>query len=926
MERRDFIKMMGIAPGALAASWHLDFAREKLVSHIESPEGGPLPDQEVFLRSVCTECPAGCGLRVRVRKGHPVKLEGDPQAFPGSGGLCVRGQASLARLYHPARLRTPLRRDGDGEYTEIGWSEALNRLDDALQEAQRSGATKAYIGPRRTGLVSDLLDELARQRDLTLLPAYELFHYGALRSAHEMMLGASTVPTYRLESADLIVTIGADLFESFLDPVGFAAGFADLLARGGRWVHLEPHLSLTGCNASERLVVKSGSEAILLAHLLGRLAGPGDLPDAVRTAAPEVSLDRAARTTGLAAGAIDGLAAAIERKRGRVLVISGGLATGQASGLQVAGLTALLQRATGQLGVTVDFSRPAALGDAGSLEELNDAARRLAQGSPGVLMISRLHTLAGAPEVRALADGARLRVALTDILYPPLEDCDLVLPLSHPLETWVDARAIDGTPVRHGPVFTPLFDTRAEAEVLLSLLGTGETLKQRVDGRAASPAPRGTATPDLRSDAARRFLAQLELSDPSDGPVLVLPASLRSFDGRSRPLTLLHEIPDPVSAVSYGDGVLIAPADCDRWGLSEGNLVVLTTDAGELRLPVRRQPGQPEGALSVPVDAVVSDPHVGLDLPVDPQTGELVRALSVASVRATLERGDLVVLSGSMDAAGKGILPGDAPAHGLHNGDGGPAAGPRGGPGAPGGRPITLFKPNPQTSDIRWAMAIDLDRCIGCSACVAACYVENNIPVVGPDEHRIGREMSWLRIQPYERPNGALAFIPLPCQHCDFAPCETVCPVYATYHNPEGLNAQVYNRCVGTRYCANNCPYKARRFNWFSFRREEPLDRMLNPEVSVRPKGVMEKCTFCIQRIRAAKEKAKEQERPLRDGDAVPACAESCPTKAIVFGNLLDPAARIYDLARSKRAYRVLEDLGTSPAVYYLSEDQAHES
>ncbi|MBN1628949.1 MAG: 4Fe-4S dicluster domain-containing protein [Thermoleophilia bacterium] len=223
-------------------------------------------------------------------------------------------------------------------------------------------------------------------------------------------------------------------------------------------------------------------------------------------------------------------------------------------------------------------------------------------------------------------------------------------------------------------------------------------------------------------------------------------------------------------------------------------------------------------------------------------------------------------------------------------------------------------------------MAVDLDRCTGCSACVAACYTENNLPVVGIQEHMKGREMSWLRIQPYERGDGALAFVPLMCQQCDYAPCETVCPVYATYHNPEGLNAQVYNRCVGTRYCANNCPYKARRFNWFAFEREKPLDLMLNPDVSVRPKGVMEKCTFCIQRIRAAKDVAHDEKRAVRDGDIVPACAESCPTQAIVFGNLLDRASRVYALAHSPRAYRVFEDLGTGPAVYYLGEDHAHES
>jgi molybdopterin-containing oxidoreductase family iron-sulfur binding subunit len=214
-------------------------------------------------------------------------------------------------------------------------------------------------------------------------------------------------------------------------------------------------------------------------------------------------------------------------------------------------------------------------------------------------------------------------------------------------------------------------------------------------------------------------------------------------------------------------------------------------------------------------------------------------------------------------------------------------------------------------------MAIDLDRCTGCSACVAACYVENNVPVVGPQEHLLGREMSWIRPQPYTR-EGRLEYVLMLCQHCGRAPCETVCPVYATYHNPEGLNAQVYNRCVGTRYCSNNCPYKVRRFNWFAFKRAEPLDKLVNPDVWVRPKGVMEKCTFCIQRIRAAKDRAKDAGRRVAEGEITPACAQTCPTQAIVFGNLLDADSRVAQAARSPRGYRMLESLGTLPAVTYL--------
>ena len=219
-------------------------------------------------------------------------------------------------------------------------------------------------------------------------------------------------------------------------------------------------------------------------------------------------------------------------------------------------------------------------------------------------------------------------------------------------------------------------------------------------------------------------------------------------------------------------------------------------------------------------------------------------------------------------------------------------------------------------------MVIDLDRCTGCEACVVACRVENNIPTVGPEEAAKGRSINWIRVERYfegEYPDVKVKFMPVLCQHCEEAPCEPVCPVYATYRTDEGLNAQVYNRCVGTRYCANNCPYTVRFFNFFDPKWDAPLEKALNPEVSVRTRGVMEKCTFCIQRIRKGEEKAKDEERAVRDGDVVPACVQTCETKAMYFGNIADPESEVARLSKSNRATRLLEDQGTKPRVIYLN-------
>jgi molybdopterin-containing oxidoreductase family iron-sulfur binding subunit len=225
-------------------------------------------------------------------------------------------------------------------------------------------------------------------------------------------------------------------------------------------------------------------------------------------------------------------------------------------------------------------------------------------------------------------------------------------------------------------------------------------------------------------------------------------------------------------------------------------------------------------------------------------------------------------------------------------------------------------------------MAVDLEKCVACSACVAACYVENNVPMTGREEHLKGREMSWIRIEPYYTEDGSRAdFVPTMCQQCDYAPCEPVCPVYAAHHNDEGLNVQVYNRCVGTRYCSNNCPYKQRRFNWFPHdHRPHPLNLMVNPDVSLRGKGIMEKCTFCVQRIRKARDVAKDEKRGIREGDLTTACAQSCPGNAIVFGNLLDESSQVYQWAHDERSTTLLEELGVGPAVFYLKKVGSHDA
>ena len=389
--------------------------------------------------------------------------------------------------------------------------------------------------------------------------------------------------------------------------------------------------------------------------------------------------------------------------------------------------------------------------------------------------------------------------------------------------------------------------------------------------------------------------------------MLVITPSIRSFDGRSGVLSLMSEIPDPLTTISYGRWVSISKKDAEEMNIKTGDVVRLETGKGALELPAKVQPGLKRKIFQVHLDQVDS-----MLLQADQAENEYIAIIPLKKISKTGKTEKIPVLSGSLYSDDRGLLPEEEHEHEHHEAGNEKHSNKH-------HELYTLYKEHDHP-DYRWAMSIDLESCIGCSACVAACYVENNVAITGKEEHLKGREMAWLRIEPYYDDETKPRFVPVMCQQCDNAPCEAVCPVFATYHNPDGLNAQVYNRCVGTRYCSNNCPYKARRFNWFEWERPEPFQLMLNPDVSDRPKGVMEKCTFCIQRIRYAKDHAKDENREVRDGEVIPACAQTCPTKAITFGNLKDKNSKIYKKAHSESAYRLLEELGTRPAVYYLND------
>jgi molybdopterin-containing oxidoreductase family iron-sulfur binding subunit len=488
---------------------------------------------------------------------------------------------------------------------------------------------------------------------------------------------------------------------------------------------------------------------------------------------------------------------------------------------------------------------------------------------------------------------------------------------------------------------------------------------------AAAAAPPQTAV--AAGIGTLRFDTPATFSGDGEFHLMVYP-SYRFWDGRHANKMWMQELPDPVSKFTWVSWVEVNPTVADRLGLDTGHIVKVRTARGEVELPVWVHPGIRDDVIAIQIGQGHTalgryarergvNPVKLLQPVVEQASGALVWFQTKAALEPTgrwvrppqhsigddqenREIAQTMSLNDARDAdVARGLLAGvtaqpHAPAEQAEAGDHEAAVHPQdafvnqlqaaGGllpsrvNATPQGFPhVGMFWGEYTESAPRWGMAIDLERCTGCSACITACYAENNIAIVGPDQVAMGRIMHWIRIERYFERNDAgelekTHFLPMVCQHCSNAPCEPVCPVFAAYHTPDGLNAQVYNRCVGTRYCSNNCPYKVRVFNWFTAEWPEPLNWQLNPDVTVREKGVMEKCTFCVQRIREAQNHARVEDRAVVDGEIVPACAQTCPGDAIVFGNVADPKSRVARVAASGRGYRVLEALNTQSAITYL--------
>jgi Fe-S-cluster-containing dehydrogenase component/anaerobic selenocysteine-containing dehydrogenase len=975
MDRRTFLKIAGMGSMAFAAGCSPDPDR-KLFSLVHAPDdmvtGAPQ-----WYATTCRECPAGCGVIAKNREGRVIKLEGNPEHPVNQGALCMRGQAALQGLYNPDRIQSPLLKEKNG-WRAVTNDEALAVIRRKTAAAARKGPEGVQFWTDVMGApLFDLAAETMAGWNAAAPMVYEPFGYDALKAANETVFGIDGLFAYRLEAADVLVSFGADFLETWLSPVSYARQFKTMhrvrKGRKGLFFHVGPFESLTGANADAWVACRPDTETIIALSLIqigldvGRAEHlPFGLKNVIETIVTRYPRAAMLEQTGVPSPVFDRLATRLFQAQNPLVLGTGAGAhgvNGYATNVAVNLLNYILNPQMPLLA----FEQRYRVETAARRPAVRQALDDLRDGQTDVLLINNANPVYALPPdsgvAATLQDPSVYVVSFSNVMDETTALADLVLPVRAPLESWDAYEGVAGAVGIQQPTLGRFSNAPALGDVLLATaLSTAtsvdnfktylpQALGQRYGGidniadwvsvlqtGGLFTIPRAVAPPSDPSRIEPAVVAQAfdGLAERPKGPVLIAAPSIRYFDGRGANKSWLNEIPDPLTEIAWQTAVLMHPDTAADFKVSEGGLVALKSEQETVEAPVYDW----EGVVSGVMVMSAGQGHTGLGRSARDKGSNPFRLLSSLpgkatdgtsfmaqplTVKATGKSVALAITSGSRVQHGRKIAlqtslealrhPEEHHKPGLTMWD----------------FPLTLpipegydhkrdFYPPHDHDGYRWAMVVDLDRCIGCSACAAACYAENNIGVVGQERIAEGREMAWLQIQRYQADdNGArLTFLPMMCQQCDNAPCESVCPVYAPHHNKEGINNQIYNRCIGTRFCSQNCPYKVRRFNWFSWEWPKPLNLQLNPDVTVRAKGVMEKCSFCIQRIKAAHNVAKNEKRPIRDGEVMTACMQTCPTGAIAFGSLMDPESQVRKLVDDPRAYQVMGYVNTKPAVIYL--------
>jgi len=974
--RRQFLKLMTASLALAGVGACTKQPSEQIVPYIKQPED-IVPGRPLFFASAITLSGIAQPVLVESHMGRPTKIEGNPQHPASLGATDAITQAAVLDLYDPDRARTITNRS---EITT--WSTFLGAMQAEVQRHKpRQGAGLAFLtGPITSPSLAELLGKILTDNPQARWHQYDPITRDGARLGGQQAAGSPTNVIHHFDKADVVVALDADFLASGPGCVRYQKDFAarrrvtDDRKEMNRLYAIESTPSLTGAKADHRLVIKAGEIEGFARELAGAVgAGPGGAapsPGASvpRPGAPDIQKWVAAVSKDLQA------------HRGKSLVVAGDYQPAAVHAVAHA-----MNQALGNIGATVTYGAAIEASPADQAASLNDLVRAIDAGQVDALVI-----LGGNPVFTAPADlkffEKLAKVGLTVYHGQHVDEtanlCHWNIAEAHPLESWGDARAYDGTVTLTQPLIAPLYEGRSAHEVLAVFTtqpdrhgyqivkdywtrafggGTGWSIRGNdgqpfkdadtfwrralhdgfiggtaiADGGQATPfaapsaaTPAPVATPPAAAPSAA---APVPAPAPQAGLEIIFRPDPTIWDGRFANNGWLQELPKPLTKITWDPAAWISPQLARERGLSDGDVIEMRYRGNIARMPVFRVPGHP--AQSVTVFLGYGRPMAGRVGNATDETqafnAYLLRTSDAPWFGSGLEiekTGERYLLATTQEHH---LMEGRAPVRvaTLEQYKNEPAVIHEQVHNFP--RTLTMY-PDHQYDGYKWGMAIDLSSCTGCGACTMACTAENNIPVVGKEQVAAGREMHWIRVDHYFRGEEAdleadgpvdAYHQPVPCMQCENAPCELVCPVAATTHSSEGLNDMVYNRCVGTRYCSNNCPYKVRRFNFLLYQdwTTPSLEPMRNPDVSVRSRGVMEKCTYCVQRINQARIDAKREDRKIREGEIVTACQAVCPSDAIVFGDLNDPASQVSKLKAQQRNYGVLEDLNTRPRTTYLA-------
>lgn len=940
VSRRNFLKVLGLGTASAALIASCKRPVEKAIPYFVKPEEID-PGKAAYYASAYFNQNEYGSVLVKVRDSRPIKLEPNPKSVITPRGTSGKIQASVLDVYNVNRFMNPTK---EGE--KIDWATADKEIVAKLNELKTADKdivliTPTIISPSTKKLIGEFVDQYGAEWQM-----YDAIPMDGYREANRRVFGNAVLPEYHFDKADCVVSIGADFLGTWLSPVEFSTQYSKRrdLTNGGRDMsriyQIEAGMSLTGTNADVRIKAERSEYGRILTYIYNHFAAKEGMPVIEGKAPSDTVVEK-----------LGDVVADLSKNKGKSLVLCGD----NDPDLQsiVNGINYLL----GNVGKTIAFDH-----SYNHFMGSENWSKTLLGNNLGAVIlwdVNPVYNSSASAKVKEAIDQADLSVSISALPDETAVLCDYILPSPGYLENWDDAEYKNGVVAILQPTLHKLFDSRQAQETLLSWMGSSTVWRDYIkDYWVKTYYPRQTANNDpdrfwvnsvrtselvysvkpvlttFNIDEVKKALLVVSKAKDAGGFTLELTESINIGSGHGPLNPWLQECPDPVSRIAWDNYASVAPSVARKMGIKNGDFVKI----GGLEVPAFVQPGQAENTISlalgygrtigVPeelVTGVNAYPLVAI------KDGFRSSTVGNLSLEKTGDFEKLAIVQGHDSMEGRAIVREATLKEWKHNQSAGNEMHEEAMHHA-----TTLYEGH-EYNGHKWGMAIDLNKCTGCSACVLACNTENNVPVVGKEQVLKVHEMQWIRIDRYyngEEDNPEVVRQPVMCQHCDNAPCENVCPVAATNHSSEGLNQMAYNRCIGTRYCNNNCPYKVRRFNWLDYtgsdaiphNRYDPagmtldLPRMRhNPDVVVRAKGVIEKCSFCVQRIQEKKLQAKLEGRPLYDGELQTACMQSCSADAIVFGDVNNPESRVAQLMKDPRNYGLLEDIHTLPSVGYLT-------